>query len=187
MLDQTYAIARSQGLTVGQAQASVDANRRMYEAALAGDEERLEVVVREVFGDAWDGSDEATREQLGDRDSWVEQQVTAQLPALSSSWFRSLLRADPSADWARVTAPVLGVFGGKDVQVLADAESTALEAALDDRDVRSRVEVLADANHLFQSAVTGGLEEYPTLEQTFTPELLSLVTDWIRGVTGLDG
>jgi dienelactone hydrolase len=186
MLDQTYAIARSQGLTEDQAQASVDANRRLYEAALESDE-RLELVMRQVYGAAWEGLDEATREQLGDRDAWIEQQVTTQLPALSSAWFRSLLRSDPSADWAKVDAPVLSVFGGKDVQVIAEPESAALEEALEDRHARSRVEVLADANHLFQTAVTGGLEEYPTLDQTFIPELLPLVTDWIRGVTRLDG
>jgi pimeloyl-ACP methyl ester carboxylesterase len=185
MLDQAFAIARSQGLTEEQARSSVEANRRLYTAALETDEAQLEGVARQVFGDIWDGFDEATREQVGDRDAWVEQQVAAQLPALRSDWFRSLLQADPLADWARVEAPVLGVFGGKDVQVIAGPESEALEAALGDREARSRVEVLADANHLFQSATTGGLEEYPTLEQTFTPELLPLVTDWIREVTGL--
>ena len=187
VLDQTLAIARSQGLTEDQAQATVDANRRLYEAALSGDPDELERVTREVMGELWDGFDEATREQVGDRESWIEQQGVAQLSTLGTDWFRSLLRADPSADWARIAAPVLGIFGGKDVQVIATPESEALEAALGERDARSRVEVLADANHLFQAAVTGGLEEYPTLAQVFTPELLPLVTEWIRGVTGLDG
>ena len=50
-----------------------------------------------------------------------------------------------------------------------------------------RQRFLENANFLFQSADTGGLEEYATLEQMFLPDLLPLVTDWIRGVTGLDG
>lgn len=187
MLDQTFAIARSQGQTVEQAQATVDANRRLYEAALTGDEEALERVIREVMGEAWDGMDSSTQARVGDRDAWVGQQVAAQLPSLGSPWFRSLLRADPSADWAEVKAPVLGVFGAKDVQVIAEPESEALEAAIARGDERSRVEILADANHLFQQAVTGGLQEYPTLDQTFTPELLPLITDWVREVVGLDG
>jgi dienelactone hydrolase len=187
MLDQTRAIARSQGLTDDGAQAVVDGNRRLYEAALADDPDQLEVVMREVMGELWDGFDAATREQVGDRATWVEQQVAAQLPSLRSTWFLSLLRADPSVDWALVEAPVLGVFGGKDVQVIAGPEAAALKAALDGRDDRSRVEVLADANHLFQAAVTGGLEEYPTLAQSFTPELLPLVTEWVRSVAGLHG
>lgn len=187
MLDQTFAIARSQGLTEEQAQATVDANRRLYEAALSDEPDELARVVREVMGEVWDGMDAATQAQAGERETWVGQQVDAQLPSLRSAWFRSLLRADPSEDWARVAVPVLGVFGGKDVQVIAGPEAAALEAALDERDPRTRVTILADANHLFQQAVTGGLAEYPTLGQTFTPELLPLVTDWVRGVVGLDG
>lgn len=124
---------------------------------------------------------------MGDREAWIDRQVAAQLPSLQSPWFVSLLRADPSVDWARVAVPVLGVFGGKDVQVIAEPEAAALRAALDDRDERSRVEVIPDANHLFQHAETGGLAEYATLEQTFTPELLPMLTDWVRMVAGLDG
>jgi dienelactone hydrolase len=187
MLDQTRAIARSQGLTSEQAEATVDANRRLYEAALSDDPDELERVTRVVMGEVWDGLDAEMQAQAGDRATWVEQQVAAQVPTLGSPWFRALLRADPSADWARVDAPALGVFGGKDVQVIAGPESTALQQALDGRDDRSRVEVIADANHLFQTTVTGGVEEYPTLDQAFAPELLPLVTDWVREVTGLDG
>jgi dienelactone hydrolase len=124
---------------------------------------------------------------MGEREAWIDRQVASQLPSLRSPWFVSLLRADPSVDWARVAVPVLGVFGGKDVQVIAEPEAAALRAALGDRDGRSRVEVIPDANHLFQQAVTGGLGEYATLEQAFTPELLPMVTSWVREVTGLDG
>lgn len=187
LVDQTYAIARSQGETEEVASGTARANRRLYEAALSVAPDELEATMRTVLGEAYDGLEPGERATLGERDAWVERQVAAQLPTLQSPWFLSLLRADPAIEWAKVTAPVLGVFGGRDVQVIARPESEALEAALDERDTRSRVEVLADANHLFQRAVTGGLAEYPTLDQTFTPELLPLVTDWVRGVTGLDG
>jgi fermentation-respiration switch protein FrsA (DUF1100 family) len=103
-----------------------------------------------------------------------------------SPWFVSFLQADPSADWSKVTAPVLGIFGGKDIQVPAEAESAALETALATAgNDRSKVVTLPDANHLFQHAIAGTLAEYATLDQTFTPDLLPLLTDWVRGVTGL--
>lgn len=35
------------------------------------------------------------------------------------------------------------------------------------------------ANHLFQDADTGGPEEYGTLEQTFLPDFLPTITDWL--------
>lgn len=187
LVDQTVAIARSQGLSEEAAEATAEANRRLYEAALSSEPDELGSVLREVLAETYDALEPSQQEAIGDRDAWIDQQVAAQLPTLRSPWFRSLLEADPSVDWAKVDAPVLAVFGGKDVQVIAEPESATLEAALGGRDERSRIEVIPDANHLFQRATTGGLEEYPTLEQTFTPELLPLVTDWIRMVTGLDG
>ena len=187
LVDQTEAIARSQGLSEEAAADTAAANRRLYEAALSSDPDELETTMRTVLGEAYDGLDASEREALGEREAWIDQQVAAQLPTLRSPWFLSLLRADPSVDWAKVAAPVLAVFGGKDVQVIAEPEAAALRAALGDRDERSRVETIPDANHLFQQAVTGGLTEYATLEQTFTPELLPMLTDWMRLVTGLDG
>lgn len=187
LVDQTYAIARSQGVSEEAATDTAAANRRLYEAALSEAPDALEATMRTVLGDAYDALDPSEQAKLGDRAAWVEQQVQAQLPTLRSPWFLSLLRADPSKDWARVAAPVLGVFGGKDVQVIAGPESAALETAIDDRDGRSQVVTLADANHLFQTATTGAVTEYPTLEQRFTPDLLPLVTGWVREVTGLDG
>jgi len=187
LVDQTYAIARSQGLTEEEAQTTADANRRIYDAALADDPAELEAVLREVAGQGYDSLDPAEQQQAGDREAFIEQLVRTQLPTLTTPWFRSLLAADPSRDWATVDAPVLGLFGGKDVQVIAGPESAALTAALGGRDARSRVETIVDANHLFQTAVTGATTEYPTLDQTFTPELLPLLTAWVREVTGLDG
>lgn len=34
-------------------------------------------------------------------------------------------------------------------------------------------------NHLFQEAVTGMPTEYATIEQTFSPKALNIITDWI--------
>ncbi len=185
MVDQSRAIARTQGMSDDAAEATAAGNRRLYEAALADAPDDLERVLRDALGETYDRQDPATRARLGDREAWVESQVAVQLPTLRSPWFRSLLGADPSAEWAKVAAPVLGVFGGKDVQVIAAPEAQALEVALDERDPRSRVTTIPDANHLFQRAVTGALGEYPTLDQALTPELLPMLTDWVREATGL--
>ena len=60
--------------------------------------------------------------------------------------------------------PVLGVFGGKDVQVVAEQNAPLMEAQLADGHPASRVVTLPDANHLFQAAGTGSVAEYGTLE-----------------------
>ncbi len=63
----------------------------------------------------------------------VQQQVAAQLQALQSPWYQFFLSHDPGQDWAQMTAPVLGLYGGNDVQVDAEQNSAALQAALEQR------------------------------------------------------
>jgi hypothetical protein len=38
---------------------------------------------------------------------------------------------------------------------------------------------LPGLNHLFQTASTGSPAEYGTIEETFAPAALQLITDWI--------
>jgi dienelactone hydrolase len=183
LIDQTGAIARTQGLDEVSIRELQREMRRLYEAALSNDATELERVLREAMGAQYDLMDPETQALAGDRERYIDLQVTAQLPTLQSPWFQSILRADPSLDWAKVTVPVLGVFGDLDVQVIAAPEAAALEAAFEaSGNERGHIMRLADANHLFQSAVTGGLDEYAVLDQTFTPDLLPRLDDWLDGV-----
>jgi hypothetical protein len=43
---------------------------------------------------------------------------------------------------------------------------------------------LAKLNHLFQTAKTGALSEYGQIEETFAPEALTVISDWIAGLKG---
>lgn len=180
LLDQNEASVRAQGVSDEEVALSRQFASELYAAALAGDEAAAEQVVRDYFGGVYDRQDAAVQQQLGDRDAFIQAQVDSQLPVLFSPWFLSVLRSDAGADWRRVTAPTLGVFGGKDVQVAADPEGSAMQAALEAAgNTDHSVVTLPDANHLFQSATTGAVTEYATLEQAFTPDLLPLVVDWI--------
>jgi pimeloyl-ACP methyl ester carboxylesterase len=98
----------------------------------------------------------------------------------TTPWFRSLIRQEPAVYLRKVKIPVLALFGDKDVQVEARVNADAVRAALaaagnPDVEVRS----LPDLNHLFQHAGTGRLDEYPTIEETFSPEVLGMIGDWI--------
>ncbi len=117
---------------------------------------------------------------MGGADAVVQQQVAAQMQAIQSPWYQFFLSHDPGDDWAQVSAPVLGIFGAKDAQVDAEQHSAALQAALaraGNNDVT--IEVLPTANHLFQDAITGGVEEYATLAPNLMPEFLQAISQWL--------
>jgi len=68
----------------------------------------------------------------------------------------------------------------KDLQVAADENLRDIEKALKSSGNRSAKTVkLPGLNHLFQHCKTGLPAEYNTIEETFSPEALKIIADWI--------
>lgn len=108
------------------------------------------------------------------------QQLEAQVSALNSPWFRTFIDLDPQAYLARVKAPVLALNGERDTQVIASRNLPVIARVLKangNRDVTTRV--IPGANHLFQPAQTGTVEEYAAIETTMTPQALEVIATWL--------
>jgi len=70
--------------------------------------------------------------------------------------------------------------GELDVQVDAEQNLPAIRRALAKAgNQHVTIERLPHLNHLFQHAETGAVSEYATIEQTFDPAALKLVTEWV--------
>jgi uncharacterized protein len=186
IIEQQMAILRvSEGAeeTTEEEWAQLEAyTRRMIEAAAVGDFEGAEAAIRETYGWLWDSTTEEERAALAlpDRDGFIQGAVDSLLAIYETPGYVSLLNVDPAADWAQTTVPVLALFGGKDVQVLAESNAAALEAALAEAgNTDVTVVTLPEANHLFQQAETGALEEYATLEMDFVPDFLPTIIEWL--------
>lgn len=46
------------------------------------------------------------------------------------------------------------------------------------------IATIFSANHLFQEAVTGSINEYARLNRQFHPEFLQILTTWLTDITG---
>jgi uncharacterized protein len=111
--------------------------------------------------------------------------LTKQSVEETKGWLAFFIGYDIAADWTKVHVPVLGLFGGLDVQVDADQNRQGLEAALalaGNKDVT--IQVFPSANHLFQVAKTGSPSEYATLPMGFVPRFLQTIRDWLRSHVG---
>lgn len=97
---------------------------------------------------------------------------------LGSSWMQSFLGLDPAEYLPRVKCPVLALNGTKDCQVLAEPNMWRIKELCPRADCRA-VEGL---NHLFQHCSTGDAAEYMLIEETFAPEAMQAVADWILGL-----
>jgi fermentation-respiration switch protein FrsA (DUF1100 family) len=92
---------------------------------------------------------------------------------------RTFIGLDPVPYLEKLRVPVLAISGANDLQVPAD-NIPAIAAALrrgHNSDVTTKV--MPGLNHLFQHATTGLPREYGAIEETFAPEALQLVCDWV--------
>jgi pimeloyl-ACP methyl ester carboxylesterase len=186
LVDQAEMIGRTSGTSEEVLATTTPLYAEAYRAALAGDAAATEEHLREAGGAYWDAQSEDVRVVLGEREAFIDRQVGAQLPTLMSEWFRSVLGSDPAADWSRVTVPVLALFGALDVQVPPAPNEDALREALEQaRNDDVTVVTFPDANHLFQAAETGGLEEYGRLPDTFSADVLPTLVDWVVQRAGI--
>ena len=145
-----------------------------------GDPEAIEQYVYERALEQIAALPEDEREALGDAEAYARTLAAQSAQQYGAAWFESFLNYDPALDWAQTTIPVLAIFGGKDVQVDAQQNAPALQAALEQTGNEDfEIVVLPDANHLFQAAGTGGLSEYGTLPAEFTPDLLPTLLNWL--------
>ena len=106
--------------------------------------------------------------------------VQGTLAQLDGAWMRWFMKADPAEYLAKVKCPVLALNGTLDLQVLADQNLPAIERAVRDAGGDITVHRLQGLNHLFQPATTGAVDEYPSIETTFDPAALDLISTWIH-------
>ncbi len=121
----------------------------------------------------YDGLPEADRAQF---------EAAGGFPAIAKQiltpWFRTFIGLDPRKYLAKVRVPVLALNGEVDRQVLAAENVPEMKKALrHDADVTVRE--MPRLNHLFQTAKTGSFTEYAEIEETMSPAVLKLVSEWV--------
>lgn len=117
-------------------------------------------------------------------DEQVKAGAKQQMETLNSKWFRSFLFSDPREALRKVTAPVLALNGSLDTQVPAGANLPEIEKALKEAgNTDVTVRELPGLNHLFQAARTGSPDEYVQIDETFNPEALKAMTEWVLSRT----
>ena len=103
--------------------------------------------------------------------------------ALTAPWMMAFLAYDPVTTLKRVKCPVLALNGTLDLQVAADENLPAIEAALKaGLNPPAKFVALPGLNHLFQPAKTGAVDEYPQIETTFDVAAMKLIAEWVLQV-----
>jgi hypothetical protein len=110
----------------------------------------------------------------------AEQQARAAV----SPTMRDLISYDPGTPLRQLSCPVLAIDGSLDLQVSAKQNLPAIAVALaESKSTNWEIAQLAGLNHLFQTAKTGNIPEYSTIEETIAPVALRTIGDWLQRVT----
>ncbi len=115
-----------------------------------------------------------------------DETINSEIQRLMDPWLRFFISHDPASTLRKVDVPVLALAGGKDQQVAPDTNQAAIAKALNaDTNPSVTVRTLDGLNHLFQTAETGDPSEYGHIEETFDPNAIDVIADWIDEQVGL--
>ena len=96
----------------------------------------------------------------------------------NSPYMRHFLTLNPAALLPKIKCPVLALNGTKDMQVDCTQNLGTLEKGL--TNCRHDIKKVEGVNHLFQHCQTGIVMEYHQIEETMAPEVLDIITEWIK-------
>lgn len=181
--DQAAGVLRMNGAGEEQIASQRRIQQMTYEAARTGEGwTEIGIAIERQVRAAVEALPPAQRTRIPDVEAFVSAQLTQQLSAARTPWYRSLLLYEPEPDISGIEVPVLALYGGKDVQVPAARNASAMERILSNAGHEDfRVMTLPHANHLFQLAETGHPAEYATLEPAFLPALAEELVPWLQG------
>jgi uncharacterized protein len=112
-----------------------------------------------------------------------DQQADLFIQQSTTPWFRMFIVLDPVEYLSHTKCPVLALNGSLDIQVPAKENLQAIEKAMIfGGNPDYTIEEVPAANHLFQHATTGAIDEYGKIEETMSPEVLEKIADWISKI-----
>ena len=109
----------------------------------------------------------------------LKQNYQAVLVQSATPYMRYFLALDMRPLLNTVTCPVLALNGTKDFQVDPDQNLSALRTGLP-ANPNNRIVPVEGVNHLFQHCPTGNPSEYKDIEETFAPEALATLIEWLK-------
>jgi fermentation-respiration switch protein FrsA (DUF1100 family) len=157
-----------------------EVSRRLYAAIEQNDSTTAARATRELVGLQIGGAAGASNGAVN-----PDSIAASAMRQFWSPWMKFFVSYDPVPALTRLKCPVLALNGSKDLQVPPKENLAGMRAALargGNKDVT--VQELPNLNHLFQTAQTGAVIEYASIEETIAPVALDTISKWIVARTG---
>lgn len=177
LLEQSYLIGKSSGMNETELLETKKINQQIYNVVKSEkSNEAVLTALESIFFDMYKEDTAFNTLEEKDKKTVVQQQISP----LLTPWYRYFIRYRPEVNLEKITCPVLVLNGEKDLQVPPQANVEGIKKALLKAKNKSvTTKVYPNLNHLFQECITGSVEEYGTIEQTFSPQVLQDIKEWI--------
>lgn len=107
--------------------------------------------------------------------------ISTLITAFSFPWMKFFLNSDPASLIEKFQCKVLALDGSKDLQVIATSNLAGIHKALEkSKSPAYETRELPGLNHLFQHCNKCTISEYGELEETFAPEALEIMENWLK-------
>ena len=178
LVDQMSRIYLASGVDEADAVRIVELQAKAIELARADETDEV------ALGDAMVDLQRAQLELTGSEiDDGMEASLRAAgLQLMTTPWMREFIRLDPADAWRRVEVPILAINGTLDLQVSADLNLDAIEAAVEAGGGDLRIVRLEGFNHMLQPTTTGLPTEYGAIETTMDETAMRIMAEFIRSV-----
>jgi uncharacterized protein len=179
IIRQTQDISRLSGLSETSIKETTKTNSTLYEILRKeSDNKKAEIKIMDAYKEI------LLKKKTSEEDiKKAVDQLRFSFGANSYTWFRYFIMTNPATYWKKVECPVLALNGGKDQQVAADENIPAIDKALKSGGNKSSMTaVIPGLNHLFQHCKTGLPSEYGSIDETFSPDVLEIISVWIAGL-----
>lgn len=181
LLLQGRALMTAAGAPAESIERAAAVNRRIYTALIVGSDS-ADIIRRVRAAEAEYLASLPVAERAA-----ADSALTQGRGGLVTPWIRHFLAYDPRPALRQLRVPVLALNGTLDLQVPHEENLAAIAGALAAGGNRDHeVVALPRLNHLLQTAETGAVSEYATIEETIAPLALERISAWISKRFGGD-
>lgn len=96
----------------------------------------------------------------------------------TNPWVNFYIGFSPAESISTTCCPVFVLYGERDIQVKPELNMPQMQRL----SPKAQIKLYPELNHLFQHSQTGAVQEYGTIEETISTEVLEDIVDFILGV-----
>lgn len=177
ILAQSELISQISGLKPDVIKESIDLNKKIFDVIKKEDDNTKALAKsHKILEDAINNNNSLTDIEKTDQAKTIDVKIAP----LVTPWFRTFIQLDPRPYLLKTKCPVLALNGTKDLQVPCDVDLESIDKYLKLAGNKNYTIIkIEGVNHLFQHADKGLPSEYSSIEETFAPEALQAMSNFI--------